>query len=274
MANDTISEARTNLQLDKPGVGRARLRRLDWDSDFFGDTMGVVEVEIAHRAGDRASAAASLLAEVVRGAREAGFGHVICRADGNDWPFVHGAQRAGWLIVDVATDLVCQPLAAAIAGRTRAAAVRDASPADLPALEEIAGSAFTYSRFAADPFFSAEQAVSFHRTWIRNLVNGLAQSVLVYEDAGGPAGFIASSLEGEESRIVLIASRAGQRSRGVGAALVDAGLLWARNAGAATAYVKTQAANVAALRLYGRAGFLPHRCEIALSANLRGTQAG
>ena len=271
MANDTITEALSEVNLVKPGLGRARLRRLDWDSDFFGDKLGVAEVEIAPQADDRAGAALTFMREALQQARTADFGHVICRVDGNDWPLVHGAQRAGWLIVDVATEFAYEPLST-VSPRIRHPAIRDARPADLPALEAMAGGAFSFSRFAADPYFSTEQAVGFHQTWVRNLVNGLAQSVLVYQPAEEAAGFIASSLDGDESRIVLIASDPGQRAKGVGAALVDAGLLWARDAGATTMYVKTQAANIAALRLYSRAGFLPNRCEITLSADLRGKQ--
>lgn len=274
MVKNAISEPPNSIDLEQPARGRVSVRRLDWDSDFFGDVMGIVKVEIARETADRAEAAASLLTQAARKAREAGFGHLICRTDGDDWPFAHGGQRAGWLIVDVATDLVCTPPARTTTRRGRSPHVRDAQTADLPALEALAGGAFTFSRFVADPYFSPAQVEAFRRRWAHNLATGLAQSVFVYEDNGTIAGFIAMSLTGESSRIVLVAAAADLRARGVGSALVDAGLAWASEAGAAATYVKTQSANIAALRLYARAGFLPHRCEITLSTDLRASQAG
>ena len=146
------------------------------------------------------------------------------------------------------------------------ASLRLARDDDLPALRDLAAKAFTYSRFAVDPFFTPEQVEAFHREWVTNLHNGLAQAVLVSEADGGPEGFVSCSLSDGKGRIPLIAVAETARGRGVGSALVKAALRWFHEQGAGEARVKTQANNVPAVALYERCGFVLERPELTFSA--------
>src|SRR5262249_23472328 len=119
------------------------------------------------------------------------------------------APRAGLILVDVGIDSALDldpPAPRSIA--LDDLPVRHARREDLQLLHGIAADAFVWSRFAVDPFFSAEQVADFYKTWLTNLYYGLAQAVLVYEIDGEPAGFISCAVRQDEGRIPLIATRA------------------------------------------------------------------
>jgi ribosomal protein S18 acetylase RimI-like enzyme len=135
----------------------------------------------------------------------------------------------------------------------------------LPALRELAATAFVFSRFDIDPFFSRQQVQDFHRQWVTNLHNGLAQALLVSETAGELSGFVSCSLDGDKGRIPLIAVSSEHRGSGLGSALVRAALRWLYDAGAREVRVKTQATNIPATLLYERNGFVLERSEVTFS---------
>jgi arginine/ornithine N-succinyltransferase beta subunit len=97
----------------------------------------------------------------------------------------------GLTLVDVAVD---SEFTFAMAPRPEAAdqhLIRPAQAGDLAALTAIAQSAFTLSRFAVDPFSTAQQVAAFYRRWIINLANGMAKVVYVGQIDGEVAGFVA-----------------------------------------------------------------------------------
>ena len=262
------SATRSAISISDPALGRAALRRLDWDSDFFGGSFGVVEgVEPVEGAG-RAAAVEALLAALLDEARVERYDHLILRVPGDDAAMVHGAERAGLRLVDVGVDFVYHFDHEVRRPRPSPPGVRPWQESDLAALQEMAGTVFTYSRFGADPHFTPEQEEAFHRKWITNLCNGLAREVLVYETDGAVAGFISCAVNGDEGRVPLVASAATHRRRGAGRAMIDGTLDWFRMAGVRAVFVKTQAGNVPAVNLYERAGFVLDRCELTLSISL------
>jgi dTDP-4-amino-4,6-dideoxy-D-galactose acyltransferase len=187
------------------------LRRLDWDTDFFGPLMGKID---RLRAADTELLVHDLGLVLAHAQRE-GYAHLIFRTDGEDLPAAWAAARTGMRLVDVGIDSTFTFGRSALPDVPPTPRVRNAAPADLPTLRELAAAAFTLSRFSADPFFSAEQVQDFHRKWITNLCNGLAQAVLVCEVAGRPAGFVSCAMNGDEGRIPLIATDAAHRRAGL-----------------------------------------------------------
>ncbi len=245
------------------------LRRLDWDTEFFGVLMGTLALTDAWPAAGTPVARAAALAEEVRAAvaaaAEAGYAHLIFRVPAEDLAAAWGAAQAGLRLVDIGVDStfrfdrgpdVLKP----------DPAVRPARAADLPALQAIAADSFVFSRFAADPFFTPEQVRAFHRQWITNLCAGLADVVLVFEAEGEVVGFVSCARAGGEGRIPLIATHARLRRAGVGRALVTAALHWFAAAGVPAVHVKTQAQNYPALALYHRLGFVVTRTDLTFSA--------
>jgi TDP-D-fucosamine acetyltransferase len=245
--------------------GAFELRRLDWDTAHFGRKMGSLALDPADTGGqDRALAADLRLA--LDEARDDGYAHVILRVRADQLNLARAAEQAGLRLVDVGVDLVT-----AVGGRhhTLDAGVRRATAKDESALRSIAECAFEHSRFASDPFFSDEQVAGFYRRWITNLCEGLAKAVLVAEASDEIAGFTSCTVQDDGTgRIPLIATSEEHRRQGVGRALVEASLAWFANAGIKTVWVKTQAANYAALAMYHRAGFTVGAAELVFSTTL------
>ena len=120
-------------------------------------------------------------------------------------------------------------------------------------------------RFHQVQICAVQQVAAFHAEWVTNLCRGLAAAVLVMGPVGSPLGFVSCSLAEGAGRIPLIAVRGEARGQGIGSRLIVAAQQWFRSQGVATAWVKTQAQNYAALGLYGRHGFLPGRTELVFS---------
>ena len=67
---------------------------------------------------------------------------------------------------------------------------------------------------------------------------------------------------------------ADHRGQGLATRVVDALLDWGASKGALSAYLQTVADNVAALRLYGRYGFVTHHAYRYLTSALRPSSSG
>ncbi|MGH9019181.1 MAG: GNAT family N-acetyltransferase, partial [Acidimicrobiales bacterium] len=97
-----------------------------------------------------------------------------------------------------------------------------------------------------------------HRQSLAELI-GRPEAALLVAEAGGPTGVVGYiSLEvaryGVANLHLLITE--GWRGRGLGRALLEAGLAWAAGAGAHKAALEVWPDNEAALALYRRAGFV------------------
>jgi ribosomal protein S18 acetylase RimI-like enzyme len=249
-----------------------QLRQLDWDTDFFGARMGAIVPQSRTRSSvtsDNAREASLLerqLLTVLRKADLEGFAHVILRVAAEDLPLAWAAERSGLRLVDIAVDSSFSLEPAALPDPDPAVLIRPANPDDVPRLREIAGQAFVFSRFAADPYFSSAQVVAFYEQWMTNLCAGLAEVVLVCEQDRRVIGFVSCALDNQEGRIPLIAADASVRRHGIGRGLIVGALRWFLREGASIVRVKTQATNYPALALYHRAGFLMSRTELTFSA--------
>jgi dTDP-4-amino-4,6-dideoxy-D-galactose acyltransferase len=240
------------------------LNPLDWDTAFFGERMGSIVATGTPQ--DRTQDILSDdLGHVLDEARAQGYAHLILRAAAHDSLLIWAAEHSGLRLIDIGIDSTLDLARTATPDLPDGFTVRAAEAKDVSALSELSAEAFTLSRFSADPFFSDEQVKDFHRTWTRNLCNGLAQAVLVAEVDGALAGFVSCSVSGDEGRIPLIGVAAGFRGRQIGQGLIAAALRWFRTAGCRLAHVKTQAHNYRALALYHRAGFVVSKSELTFS---------
>ena len=257
--------------LSSAGERAIEVRRLVWESDFFRAPMAALL--IAPRSGPVESRPASdaLTAELRAALREAeldGFKHVSVRVEADDIAALWAAERAGLRLMDVAIDLKftfeADPLP-----RLDEPRVRPASRADIPAMRALTAGAFGLTRFAVDPFFSAEQVDAFYAAWSTNLFSGLADAVFIAEIDGRPAGFASAKLTGDgQGRIPLLATARDHQRRGVGRGVLAAALHWFAEQRCSAAFVKTQAANYPAVALYERAGFRVHQSELTFTTTL------
>ncbi|MHC8509143.1 MAG: GNAT family N-acetyltransferase [Rhodospirillales bacterium] len=147
------------------------------------------------------------------------------------------------------------------------------SPKDHAAVISIALTAFTHDRFHADARVPGRIADELKARWAENGLNGRNSAALVARGAGGaPEGFILIDLADGAAAgapvgvpvgvIDLIAVDPGCQGRGAGRRLVLGACAWARNKGAKTMRVGTQAENAVSLRLYQSCGFAESRREI------------
>jgi dTDP-4-amino-4,6-dideoxy-D-galactose acyltransferase len=248
---------------------RVELRELSWDTSFFGSRMGEIAVIVDSDARDAGeSSLGDRISDELQRARIEQYEHVILRIRAGDSELIAAAERAGMRLVDIGIDSVLS-LAPEPPGVSERGAIRESRDEDISAIAELAGEAFTLSRFHVDPFFTDEQVIRFHRQWATNLCRGLAQTVLVAEEGNDVVGFVSCSLSDGDGRIPLIATKPDVRRRGIGFGLVSAALDWFRGARARTVRVKTQSHNYSALRLYDRIGFMIDRTDLTFSAILR-----
>ncbi|MFN9368455.1 MAG: GNAT family N-acetyltransferase [Planctomycetia bacterium] len=164
------------------------------------------------------------------------------------------AAAAGFRFVDVRVELE-RPVQPCPAGD---AAVRPARPGDRDALCRLARTAHRDTRFFKDGSFARSRAEDLYATWICRDLD--AHVVLVWAAPGEPHGIggyvsCAAGADAATGRISLLAVDPWLRGRGIGRSLVTAAVAHVARLGADTVAVATQATNVAALRLYERAGF-------------------
>jgi RimJ/RimL family protein N-acetyltransferase len=100
-----------------------------------------------------------------------------------------------------------------------------------------------------------------HRSRLADLLNGDRAVILIADVAGtgvqtGVVGHITVTVASYGVADVGMALLDGWRGQGLGTAMLEAGLAWAREAGAHKASLEVWPDNAAALALYRRAGFV------------------
>lgn len=219
---------------------------LEWDSEFW-------RLKIA-----RADAASVLRPdELLRWLDGNDIDCAYLRLPAEERDAVWAAQGCGFRVVELRVDY----------GRTGSTEdeedlpiVRPPVAGDLSAITDIARGAHTDTRFFADPHFDDERCAEMYATWIQRSVTGeLGGWVLVADIEGAVSGYAAAHVETPSvGRIQLIAVAPERRGRGLGTRLVEAAAARFAAAGVPTVRVATQASNLAANRLYQRAGFVSH----------------
>jgi ribosomal protein S18 acetylase RimI-like enzyme len=250
---------------DSEICGLATLEWLAWDSRMLGTEASRLDFVVPGEYDRRRSAYEALLDAAVSEAKARQHRHLSARVDAGDVAAIHALEANGWLLVDTLLtferSLIGNRATTAAFGLT----LRHGTANDSPSIESIAAEAFVDGRFHADPSIAPAVATSIYREWAAACCRGeAADEIIVAEDTFGRiVGFVASRLladTGADLRrltasIVLIATSAAARGRGVGAALIDAALDSASTHSALMVQVGTQIRNVAAARLYERRGF-------------------
>lgn len=130
--------------------------------------------------------------------------------------------------------------------------IRPATEEDLPWLTELAGSAFTKSRFYNDPEITEDQVSDLYKSWVKNALKDENKTVFVSEDKNG---FVIYLQNGDQAHLNLIAAGGANRKKGVGTALVKYVDNYAFENGCSDFFVGTQATNIPAINLYIKCGF-------------------
>jgi dTDP-4-amino-4,6-dideoxy-D-galactose acyltransferase len=221
-------------------------RYLAWDSDFWGFPVGKLEDSILEE-GEAKNVLDWCQSNKIR--------CLYFAADGSDAKTLQQAHQAEFQFVDVRVDFECDA-PAGIMVPTGDLPVRPLVESDLAVAKAIAHTVHTDTRFFKDLNFERLKCAKLYEKWIkRDFEVGEVLGFFPYNrsEAGG---YVTLSQESSEiSRIGLIAVAESLRGLGGGRMLLDAAMSAAFESGAKKIRVATQGTNVAALKLYEKAGF-------------------
>lgn len=244
-------------------VGWLFSRRRAWDSDFFGVAVTHLDLLLAPLDSAEREAVGDELLSRFFANLQSGRRYCIARVDVTDVGGVRSLERHGFgYLVPMATLGRASPKAEMRQHAGASSCEMVFGPWDrneLNAITSLARSAFTHSRFHAEPGLSSSVANELHARWAYNCcVGGLADAVFVARKDKRIVGFIAVNTQFvDKSRvgnIVLLATHPDSRRSGVGTGLLRTGIEWFANR-ADYCSVTTEMTNLSAMGVYGSAGY-------------------
>ena len=203
------------------------MRRLDWDSEFFGIEVGMAEDP--HESTAEFDLTWILLDTPLR---------------------IQEAEAHGYRFRDIRAEYSCEP------NRRPRIACLPANDADADWLVALARTAHTNTRFYADGGLSRDRCADLYETWMRRAI--AEDKVLVN---GNRTGYVTV----REGAIGLIAVAPQARGRGVGERLVSDASAHCLDLGLAEIRVVTQGTNIAANRLFQHCGFRLESTKVWMS---------
>jgi dTDP-4-amino-4,6-dideoxy-D-galactose acyltransferase len=226
---------------------------LDWDSDFFGFPIARVRGSTL----DEASAA-----RIDEWCAESGVRCLYFLADGDALETAQVADAHGYRVVDVR--LTLRHELDSLPAAPPPVAVRDAGPADIPALMRVAARSHRDTRFSRDPGFDQDRCDTLYATWVEAGIRDPERWALVAEIDGAPVGYqvISPAVGGGAAHMEILAVDEAHRGLGAGRSLLSTGLRRARSLGASAVETATQERNEASLRVHLEVGFSQLRKEI------------
>jgi dTDP-4-amino-4,6-dideoxy-D-galactose acyltransferase len=224
---------------------------LAWDSEFFSRRIARVSPK---------RLAQPDIGEIFLWCRKNAIDCLYFLAGSDDSETISLAEDNGFRLVDLR--LTLETRVSQNANGRQHEGVRVARPADIPALREIARTSHRQSRFYSDSRFPVDLSDDLYAVWIEKSCNGFANTVLVAEFNGEPAGYVTCSVSHSEGQIGLLGVSQASQGNGVGRALVESALNWFASQNVELVRVVTQGRNRNAQRLYQRCGFLTHSQEL------------
>lgn len=215
---------------------------LAWDSDFFG-------FRIARVIADRLTL--DSVATIDAWAQANQIACLYFTANVNDPTTIKLAEKSDYHLVDARLTFASTSQLASTQN------LRPSRPADLPALQRIAGESHRDTRFYFDERFPRALCDALYVTWITRSCEGYADAVLIADSENQAAGYVTCHIEnnGASGKIGLIAVDQRLRGQGIGRALVLGALDWFARQNITAVSVVTTARNIAAQHLYQLCGF-------------------
>jgi dTDP-4-amino-4,6-dideoxy-D-galactose acyltransferase len=222
------------------------LRRLDWDSQFFGRSIARI---------DSVNLTPSLLTSANHWAAQNQIDcfYYLCPAE--DTASARTAGEDGFTCVDIRYTLGLKIPASWL--NLNVPAIRTAREADIPVLRTIAGQSHTDSRFYADLHFDRQKCSELYQTWIEKSCHGYEDVVWVWEEDHQAVGYVTGKITGGgKGEIGLVAVDPRWQGKGIGKHLVHRTIGWFQENGAQHISVITQGRNIPAQVLYQKSGFI------------------
>jgi len=252
-----------------PGSGSAQglalWTPLAWDSQQLGVGAGRLDYLIA--LGDYPNQYAikeTLLREVLKSCYDQGIQHFTARVHASDLSTFHLLEQYGFITVDGILTFSFEITDAYWPSPPAGLEIRLAGPEDIEQIKAIARSSYIYDRFHSDPCIPKAVADELHAVWLENSCLGkAADAVVVAAENGRILGYVTCKVDRQTTEylgltigtIVLVATDADARGRGVAKALTYSALDWFRDQGVDIVEVGTQLRNIPASRLYESCGF-------------------
>lgn len=250
------------------------MRRLAWDSSFFGVPMGRLEYVLTGAAASPADAAAVIDAALAH-ARDAGVRHLSARVDVADLATIGALEARGFRLLDALVTYITRPGKDVVHDVRDVGRLRESTPADTDAIIAIAADAYHgyRGRFHLDGRLPADRADALYVEWARKTASReMAQMVLVAEDPDGTVigflGFQQREPVTSHGGTPVFGGGLGacRRDRpGAYAGLIRAGTVWAHTRGG-VAECQTQNYNFPVIRIYEAVGAHYVRAEYTLHA--------
>src|SRR5262245_17353806 len=213
------------------------MRRLAWESEFFG--FDIAQLELDELAPDL-TAVDRFLAS-----------HRNALAQANvpisEIELANLLEGNGFRLADIEVSFRIEVAATPCVEVT----VGVASPDDIPELRELAADLFVDSRFFHSAF-PQEKARLLYASWVEKGVLGTFDDIcLVLRRDGQVTAFLTLRHRADNPAIIgLIGVRKNEHRTGAGSAIMDAALAWSAARGANAIDVSTQGKNLAAQNLY------------------------
>jgi dTDP-4-amino-4,6-dideoxy-D-galactose acyltransferase len=219
---------------------------LVWDSNFWGFPVGRLDSSLLREGMERS---------VMDWCQREKIRCLYFAADGTDAETLQRAFEAGFQFVDVRADLECDAPKWGLSS-TANLKVRAVSGETLGILQKIARNAHFNTRFFKDLNFDRLRCQSLYEKWIeRDFQTGRIFGFFP-KNSADLRGYVTLTKESAQiARIGLIAVEESLRGLGGGRMLLDAAMAASVEMGARKIHVATQGTNVAALKLYEKAGF-------------------
>lgn len=205
---ETFEEGRLEVAKMDVGVGSiiCGVRKLPWDTGFFGFPIGRLEPLINPYTGDLSPEAFANTSELVESAvdfaREEGLRHLIASADPSDVVSINALEAAGFRLKDTMNFHVFDMKKVNLEfGEIRG---RQADFGDLDALESITRRCFSSrryvtTRFGNDPVYASDKVAEMYFTWLKKSITGeIPGAAILVEQKGKPVGYLTTILPNEK----------------------------------------------------------------------------
>lgn len=174
---------------------RASIEPLLWENTFFGVNSGIVRID---------ASAPELTPEALQA-----WQRVQVKVPAENIAWLSALQSLGFSLVEGEVDF-----ALPVKGHRDQHGAEIAHLTDIPALRQLAGEAFTQSRFRA-PWYAPDASARFYAQWIENAVRGTFdhQCLVLRTETGAIRGYVSlRELNDTDARIGLLADAARERN--------------------------------------------------------------
>jgi dTDP-4-amino-4,6-dideoxy-D-galactose acyltransferase len=232
----------------------ALLKKLDWDSEFFGVSIARVIP---------ATLTDSDLLQIHAECEKSRYACLYALVDGEVSATVHALEKDAFQLMDIRMTLTRKSSDEPRVRSTGDVVIRPSSERDIESLRAIARVSHVDSRYYADSNFPRSRCDDLYALWIEKSCRDYADVVLVAEWNGKSVGYITCDAnEDHVGQIGLFAVNASAQGRGIGRRLIQESLAWFQSQGCDRVDVVTQGCNVRAQQAYQKAGFVTSRVQL------------